>query len=447
VADEKPHELLIIKRVRGHGDDGHGGAWKIAFADFMTAMMALFLVLWLISATNEKTKASLARYFNPVKLVDMTTLKRGLHDPAERSTEDALIDAPPPARPGGAPKVGVKGAKLPSGANTADYQPTHSEAALFRDPYAVLAEIEASGSMAKAAAPEVDHPNVGAAASFQDPFQVAAPEVPQRIVPQSPTPSTADEHTDTPDQHVGEAVAAPTTPDEHPQDAAPAPTTPPATPMAMAPKEVTPQPSPTPQTIAKPEDKPADNATPAIAAMTPKEATPNPAKTEEVHPGEDQPQQSPAEIVQAARLQAELAGVVGKAVAAPNIQVKPTPQGIVISLTDGFNYAMFAIGSAEPQPRTLQIMEKVAQILKKETGKIVISGHTDGRRYKAGGYDNWRLSEARAQMALYMLVRGGLDEKRVAKIEGVADHDLKNPGDPMAAENRRIEILLRENKS
>ena len=72
---------------------------------------------------------------------------------------------------------------------------------------------------------------------------------------------------------------------------------------------------------------------------------------------------------------------------------------------------MFAIGSAEPAPRTVQIMAKVAQFLEKEKGDIVISGHTDGRRYKSRNYDNWRLSEARAQMALYMLVRGGLEEK------------------------------------
>ncbi|MDT9702380.1 flagellar motor protein MotB, partial [Streptomyces sp. P17] len=74
-------EILIIRR--GHGgdhDDHHGGVWKIAFADFMTAMMAFFLVMWLISA-NEKTRASVARYFNPVKLVDATTSPRGLSDP------------------------------------------------------------------------------------------------------------------------------------------------------------------------------------------------------------------------------------------------------------------------------------------------------------------------------------------------------------------------------
>ncbi len=441
MADEKPHELLIIKRVRGHGDDGHGGAWKIAFADFMTAMMALFLVLWLISATNEKTKASLARYFNPVKLVDMSVQKRGLNDPAERSTEDASSEEPPPSKPGAQSKPNAKGAPPPkkakphSGTNAADYLPTHSEAALFRDPYAVLAEIAGSGSATKApGTPEVDHPNVGAAASFQDPFQVGAPEVPQQVAPQSPAPGAPDQLAERTDAPAGAPPAAPV---------AAAPT---AAPVAEPPKAVTPNPLPAQQAATKPPDKAADQPSPAAAAMAQKEVAPSPAKSEPAHPPEAQPKQPPAEDVQAMRLQTEIAGALGKAAAAPNIQVKPTPQGIVISLTDGFNYAMFAIGSAEPQPRTLQIMEKIAHILKKEKGKIVISGHTDGRRYKSGTYDNWRLSEARAQMALYMLVRGGLDEKRIDKIEGAADHLPKVPNDPMAAENRRIEILLRETK-
>ncbi len=56
--DGHKHEILII-RHGGHDDhDGHhGGAWKIAFADFMTAMMCFFLVMWLINASNEQTKA------------------------------------------------------------------------------------------------------------------------------------------------------------------------------------------------------------------------------------------------------------------------------------------------------------------------------------------------------------------------------------------------------
>ena len=50
----------------------------MAYADFVTAMMALFLVLWLISSTSEKTRHTVAQYFNPVKLVDMSTLKKHL---------------------------------------------------------------------------------------------------------------------------------------------------------------------------------------------------------------------------------------------------------------------------------------------------------------------------------------------------------------------------------
>ena len=50
-------------------------------------------------------------------------------------------------------------------------------------------------------------------------------------------------------------------------------------------------------------------------------------------------------------------------------------------------------------------------------------------------------------MAYYMLVRGGLDEKRVERVEGYADRKLKVPNNPLADENRRIEIFLRKEKS
>jgi chemotaxis protein MotB len=91
-------------------------------------------------------------------------------------------------------------------------------------------------------------------------------------------------------------------------------------------------------------------------------------------------------------------------------------------------------------------MDKVGGILQGKSGKIVIRGHTDSRAYKSGVYDNWRLSAARAQMAYYMLVRGGLAESRVVAIEGRADRDPKLPSDTTAAPNRRIDILVKEDK-
>jgi len=58
---------LIIKRVKKKSHDGHhGGAWKVAYADFVTAMMAFFLLLWLINATTEEQKRGIANYFSPV---------------------------------------------------------------------------------------------------------------------------------------------------------------------------------------------------------------------------------------------------------------------------------------------------------------------------------------------------------------------------------------------
>src|SRR5688572_30492667 len=81
-ADDAPHhEVVIVRHGHGDHDDGHhGGVWKIAFADFMTAMMCFFLVMWLINASNEQTKAAVASYFNPVKLIDRNSSRKGLED-------------------------------------------------------------------------------------------------------------------------------------------------------------------------------------------------------------------------------------------------------------------------------------------------------------------------------------------------------------------------------
>jgi len=57
---------VIIKRKKVVASDGHhGGAWKVAYADFVTAMMAFFLLMWLLNATTEKQRKGLADYFSP----------------------------------------------------------------------------------------------------------------------------------------------------------------------------------------------------------------------------------------------------------------------------------------------------------------------------------------------------------------------------------------------
>ena len=72
---------IIVKKVIVQASDGHhGGAWKVAYADFVTAMMAFFLLLWLLGSTDEAQRKGLADYFTPtlVKLKEQSAGSDGL---------------------------------------------------------------------------------------------------------------------------------------------------------------------------------------------------------------------------------------------------------------------------------------------------------------------------------------------------------------------------------
>ncbi len=60
-----PAPLIVIKRIKKGGHGHHGGAWKVAYADFVTAMMAFFLLLWLLNVTTAEQKNGIADYFTP----------------------------------------------------------------------------------------------------------------------------------------------------------------------------------------------------------------------------------------------------------------------------------------------------------------------------------------------------------------------------------------------
>ncbi len=82
-------EKIIIRHVHYEEDDTHGGSWKVAFADFAIAMMALFMVLWLVAATNETQKKAISHYFsspgifkkpssrNPISMQGATSIMEG----------------------------------------------------------------------------------------------------------------------------------------------------------------------------------------------------------------------------------------------------------------------------------------------------------------------------------------------------------------------------------
>jgi len=67
--DAKKLQPIIVKKIKKGGHGHHGGAWKIAYADFVTAMMAFFLLMWLLGSTTEGDKKGIADYFStPLKL-------------------------------------------------------------------------------------------------------------------------------------------------------------------------------------------------------------------------------------------------------------------------------------------------------------------------------------------------------------------------------------------
>ena len=67
--DAKKLQPIIVKKIKKGGHGHHGGAWKIAYADFVTAMMAFFLLMWLLGSTTEGDKKGIADYFqSPLKV-------------------------------------------------------------------------------------------------------------------------------------------------------------------------------------------------------------------------------------------------------------------------------------------------------------------------------------------------------------------------------------------
>jgi chemotaxis protein MotB len=134
------NEIIIVKRRGGNGDDGHhGGVWKIAYADFMTAMMAFFLVMWLVNAANEETKAAVASYFNPIKLMDDKPADKGIKQVG--NSADGEANAPKSESKGEESTNGQAGDAGAQENSTAGEKQDYSEADYFENPYSVLSEI------------------------------------------------------------------------------------------------------------------------------------------------------------------------------------------------------------------------------------------------------------------------------------------------------------------
>ena len=287
MADNQPP--IIIKKIKKGGDHGHhGGAWKIAYADFVTAMMAFFLLLWLLSATTEEQKEGIAEYFAPTF--------------ASKSSSGSN---------------GVLGGNSITSDNGA----------------------QSSGAVVVSIAPSTGNANEATSAQ---------------------QPATPD------DEEINKAIA------EREEQM-----------FKDAEKELT-------QAIQQ---------TPDLKDM------------------------------------------------ADNLIIDRTPEGMRIQIVDQERRSMFASGSAEPLPRTKQILQIVAKVILKLPNRLSIAGHTDATPFAGGraGYSNWELSSDRANASRRVLREAGVPAPRIAEVKGLADTEPLFPEDPTLPSNRRISItLLRE---
>ncbi len=427
------NEIIVVKRHKGDHEGSHGGAWKIAYADFMTAMMAFFLVMWLVNASNEETKASIASYFNPIKLTDESPSSDGVKEPAKNAQgeqDGQKSDIAADKTQDGSAAASGEDLTASSGENT-----SFSEEAFFENPYAVLAEIaqevgqQANVSVKGEGGAANSGPSTGASGgeAYRDPFD---PDFWSKQ-------ASASQNGQNGAVAVTQDSSLPQAPDAKPIETAAA--------QVQSQKQAAAH-NQSPSTAQASADPSAQQQIAALqSAKTTTEAK---ARQEEKPydgaPEPDRPEATAQETEKADELKEELVkaltGVPGKL--SEGIVVTPSEGGMLVTISDQAGTPMFDLGSAVPRRETILAMEKVAAVLKEKAGSIVIRGHTDSRPYRGGNSDNWTLSMDRAHAAYFMLLRGGLDDTRVKQLSGFADRRPQVMDDPEDGANRRIEILI-----
>lgn len=120
--------------------------------------------------------------------------------------------------------------------------------------------------------------------------------------------------------------------------------------------------------------------------------------------------------------------------------------GVRIQLIDKEGQPMFNLGSAEPTPLALRILQVVGESILPMPNSIAIEGHTDSLAYKTTLYTNWELSTERALSTRKALERMGFNPNRFSRVSGYADTVPFVKEDPADPRNRRISLLLLQPK-
>ncbi len=126
------------------------------------------------------------------------------------------------------------------------------------------------------------------------------------------------------------------------------------------------------------------------------------------------------------------------------IKMDMTRDGLRIQIVDDQARPMFDSGSAIVKDYMRDVLRAIGSVLRDVPNRLTLEGHTDANPFVGGerGYSNWELSADRANASRRELLVGGLTEDRVLRVQGLASSQPFIRGDPKAASNRRISIIV-----
>jgi chemotaxis protein MotB len=124
------------------------------------------------------------------------------------------------------------------------------------------------------------------------------------------------------------------------------------------------------------------------------------------------------------------------------VEMTITGEGLRIELLETEKGMFFETGQPVPTVTGTALLEKLAHELGSMKNTIFVEGHTDAAAYQGEHYSNWELSADRANAARKIMQENGLRPDQVTQVRGFADQQLRDPGKPDAASNRRVSIIV-----
>lgn len=446
--------IIVIKKKKGGGGDGHhGGAWKVAYADFVTAMMAFFLLMWLLSSTSEDQRKGIADYFAP-RIPISETSSGG----ASMFGGESAVSAESMARngTGGERDANNKGDGEQDGVAATAPDPATVDPFIKAIAHA-RAELEfAEAQRREAEAAEKAKAATGAETADSETATDEAEKTTENVGEHKSMAAEALEQLENAlaEGDVTGAAMALVQLENEIEQALPGP-------LLEARRE------------AELEEREAelqqalDEALEAIAAAEAEAEAKSGMMTGDANlagaaagDGAGSPEdfkisdrealekaledpnltESDRETMVAAFEALEEADKNGELL--QHLAMRMTPEGLLIEIAETAKTPLFASGSAEPSEIMTALMSAIAPVIAGLENRVAIVGHTDAKPFAAGSRrSNWSLSANRADAARRLLETGGLAPERLARISGSADRDPLSE-DVFAPENRRIGLTL-----